>query len=393
VSFLTGILGSAAGAVGGGILAVVEHAVMSSLSNLLASVGTMWVRIKTPDLASVSNGTPSDAVAYVQDHLVWLQAIACLVGAGLACGRIAIRHRREGAQAIARGFVNVVVVHAIGLTAIATLTTFSDGLATWVLDGAIPAGQTFGGELTSTVAISSTAGLSAITVIVLELVGIMMALLQLVLMFVRVGMLTILAGVLNFSASLSFTETGNQAWRKHLSWLVAFLAYKPVAAVVYATAFRLGSTSTGGDAVLNCVSGLFLFGISIVALPALMRFISPHVAGTAAGSAGGVVALGAGAAALAIPTGAALASRGRGAGGISGMGSGSGAGPSGASPLTSTGAGSAGQSTAGAAGTASTALAPVMLAAQAAQTAGGVATAAIRDGVAPTGGAAGEGQS
>ncbi|WP_405428360.1 hypothetical protein [Micromonospora sp. NBC_00617] len=64
------------------------------------------------------------------------------------------------------------------------------------------------------------------------------------------------------------------------------LLYKPVAATIYAAAFWSVSTEIPKDPDLiisNVMTGLMLFVMALVALPALMRLIAPAVEAVAAG--------------------------------------------------------------------------------------------------------------
>ncbi|MEK8229335.1 hypothetical protein NKG05_30670 [Oerskovia sp. M15] len=92
------------------------------------------------------------------------------------------------------------------------------------------------------------------------------------------GMLVILTGILPLSASFTNTEMGKNWFRKCVSWLVAFILYKPAAAIVYAAAFQLvgqGSFEDDGSGLLAVLTGLMLMTIALFAMPALMRFVTP----------------------------------------------------------------------------------------------------------------------
>lgn len=72
-----------------------------------------------------------------------------------------------------------------------------------------------------------------------------------------------------------------------MAWTIAFILYKPAAAIVYAIAFRMTGTDlfkSDGTGLFQIVTGLALMLIALVALPALMRFLVPAVA-----SVGGAV--------------------------------------------------------------------------------------------------------
>ena len=62
-------------------------------------------------------------------------------------------------------------------------------------------------------------------------------------------------------------------------WLAAFVAYKPVAALIYAAAFRLFSDDTGGlSGMVRVTTGVTMMVMALVAMPALIRFVSPKAA-------------------------------------------------------------------------------------------------------------------
>jgi hypothetical protein len=97
-----------------------------------------------------------------------------------------------------------------------------------------------------------------------------------------------------------------------VAWLAAFTLYKPVAALIYATAFRM----VGRDqAPTTVVSGVFLMVLAIFALPALLRFLVPATTAMASGNAGAMAGALVGGT---LATGAALATGGMGAAAFAG---------------------------------------------------------------------------
>jgi hypothetical protein len=118
-------------------------------------------------------------------------------------------------------------------------------------------------------------------------------------MVVRSGMLVILAGILPTTAAFTNTEMGKQWFQKAVGWTIAFILYKPAAAIVYSVAFLLMGNNSGQDALIGSITGFTLMVVALFALPALMRFVTPMVGAVASG--GGT---GAGAAVGAMATGA-----------------------------------------------------------------------------------------
>jgi hypothetical protein len=127
-------------------------------------------------------------------------------------------------------------------------------------------------------------------------------------MIVRMAMLVILTGTLPLSAAASSTATGRVWFRRSVGWLLAFVLYKPAAAIVYAAAFSMTGPTQDSQAnqdndVVSMISGVVLIVLACFTLPALMRFAAPVVqaaasgkgrgAGASAGSGGAVAAIGA----------------------------------------------------------------------------------------------------
>lgn len=121
--------------------------------------------------------------------------------------------------------------------------------------------------------------------------------------YLRAGMLPILVGVAPVFAAMSWNEHGRQSFGKVLGTLVAFLLYKPIAALVMATGSAIMVTAGKGDD--SQAITLTLTIMVVVMLPAMIRTIVPAVAsnvsgggatpavlGTAAGAMGGAAASG-----------------------------------------------------------------------------------------------------
>ena len=358
--------------------------------------------------AASSPGSPT--VAFIQNSLWWYMIAVAVVGVIFGAVRMAWEQRAEPGKDLVKSLMTLVVVSGAGLTAVSLLVAAGDSFSVWLLNGSLGCdiadtnGTCFGGNMAGLLALTTnpaTGGLGAILIIVLGLLAILGSVVQILLMIVRAGMLVVLAGVLPVSAAATNTETGRNMFRKTVGWLLAFILYKPAAAIVYATAFKLSGTSIfkdDGSGLISVIVGLTLMAVALVALPALMSLIVPAVSSIASGSGMATAAL---AGAAMLPSGAIAAGRllGGGGGGSDEGGSSSsppsgsansagpsggqgGSGPSGSPGTGSTGAGGP----AGATGAGSTAAAGGTGAAGAG--AGGAAGGAAAGGGAAAAGAA-----
>src|SRR3954447_20190098 len=267
-------------------------------------------------------------------------AAAAILAVILGGARMAWEQRAEPGRELLKGLLTLVVVSGCGLAVISLAVSAADEFARGVVDASLQ-GDGFGKNVAGMLGFrraASGGALGPLLVIVLGLIAILVSVAQIMLMVVRAGMLVLLAGALPLAAAFTSTEAGRAWFRRFSGWLLAFVLYKPAAAIIYATAFRLlDSDVFSGDGLLSVLVGLALMVMAVIALPALLRFLVPITSAVAgAGGGGGGAAMLAGA----MPTGAialgnrmALAPAGAGPGGGSGGGGAgprSGPGPSGA---------------------------------------------------------------
>lgn len=253
------------------------------------------------------------AVLFLQSGLWWYMGAAAVLSVMIGSARMAWEQRAEPGREIVRGMLTLIVVAGSGVTVIGLLVSAADSFAVWLLNGSLGCdvtadGTCFGESMIALLALGSTDGIGAFLTILLGFVAVLAAACQVALMVARGGMLVILTGVLPLSASLTSTEMGRAWFRRCAGWLIAFILYKPAAAIVYATAFQLTGTSAfsdDGTGLLAVITGLMLMIIALLALPALMRFVTPMVgtigAGTGSALAAGPLA--------ALPSGAAAVGR------------------------------------------------------------------------------------
>jgi len=329
--------------VAGDALAALAKAVGDAVGSVLVDLSTVWVDVGTPNLTTSGNN-PSDAVAFIQGSLWWYMAAAAVLSVTIGGARMAWERRAEPGLDVLRSLMTLTAVSGAGLAVIALAVQAADAFAVWIIDRST-VGTNFGenlGALLLAPLVTPTAagdGMPALLVIFLGIGGIVTSCVQIILMIVRSGMLVILAGIFPLSASFTTTETGRTWFRRCCAWLLAFILYKPAAAIVYATAFRLSGADLFGDdsggGLLNVLVGVTMMVLAILALPALMRFVTPAMSAMSAGAGGAGLGLAAGVMAT-MPTGAAFARS-----GTSGStGSGGPRGPQGAASSGGSGSGS-----------------------------------------------------
>lgn len=257
------------------------------------------------------------AVLFLQSGLWWYMGAAAVVSVIVGAARMAWEQRAEPGRETVKSLLTLVVVAGAGVTIVGLLVAAADSFAVWIINGALECDVTtdsacFGENMLTLLALTTNpaaGGLGALLIIILGLIAILAAVFQIVLMVARGGMLVILTGILPLAASFTNTEMGKGWFKKCVGWLVAFILYKPAAAIVYAAAFQLVGTdvfSDDGTGLLAVLTGLMLMIIALFAMPALMRFVTPMVGALAGGAGGGAMAVGA---LAALPSGAAAVGR------------------------------------------------------------------------------------
>lgn len=290
---------------------------------VLISAASGIIMTLIPTTAAPSGSGPT---VYLQNSLWWYTGAAAVMSVVVAGTKMAWEQRAEPGKDLIKSLITLVIVSAGGVTMANLAITASEQFSTWILDNATD-GTDFAENVSVMLVMSGASGVISpiipLTVILLGLFAIIATMMQIVLMVVRIGMLVILAGVLPLAASFTNTEMGKSWFKKLVGWLVAFILYKPAAAIIYAAAFQLVGADLFEDdhGLLQVISGLTLMIVALIAMPALIRFAVPMVGGMAGGAAAGAAVSGA---VADLPSGAAKTSGGGGGGGSGGGGGGGG---------------------------------------------------------------------
>jgi type IV secretion system protein TrbL len=305
-------VGSAASAVAGGFMNVVGNAFASAADKAVAYLVSGWTQVPSP---TVSDGAANWLQGQLQPLVLFIGALAIIA----AMIRTVWASKAEPAKEMVAGLIKLVVVSAVGLAAVDVLLKAGDAFSTSILNAATPNGGNFG----QLAVLSGGAIVEPVLLIILGSIAILASFIQIFLLLARAGLVVVLGGTWPLSAAASSTPAGNAWFRKTTGWLLAFVAFKPTAAIVYAAALRLMLASNQGPIVgqggLAIIEGVLLFGMGVLALPALMRLAVPAVSAVGGISAGKVAA---GAAILATGAVATIATGGAAAPAAAGAASG-----------------------------------------------------------------------
>jgi hypothetical protein len=183
------------------------------------------------------------------------------------------------------GLLTLAAVTTLGTIVPTLMLKAGDAWSAWVLQAST--GGHFAQRLASVLVLGGTA--APAVVLIFGLAAILLSLVQAALMLFRQAALVILAGVLPLAAAGSLAPLTRPWIRKISSWMLALICYKPAAAAVYATAFTMIGSGKNPRTVLM---GFVMLVLSVLTLPALMKFFT-WTTGAVAGSGGGGQLLGA----------------------------------------------------------------------------------------------------
>ncbi|MCC3328253.1 hypothetical protein [Nocardia abscessus] len=266
-----------------------------SFGALLRFVMTWWTALPSPQLADERGGL-GPALSGIREYTSGLQVLLLTCGLIFAAARLALAKRGGVAGEAQESFLMLAraVFASMAFAAIITTgTRAGDAFAEWVL---FDASRGDAHNIVAEVAefeFETRSGLGAGTYLVLFLLGIISMLIQLVMLVLRQALLIVVVAVLPIVAAASGTGPGSQAYKRLLSWSLAFVLWKPVGALVYAIAFTVAGRDQQDPQLV--LLGLILLVMTVIVLPALIRLVAPAVA--ILGGGGGAAAVVAGGAA------------------------------------------------------------------------------------------------
>ena len=262
----------------------------------LHSLATFWIDVDSPTLATGSGDrwTNTETVSFLQEHVLTVSAAIFTLAILVAGVRIAWEQRARPLQQLLKATMIFILVSTAGTATLQLLASWSDEFALDLVQESLPQNQSFDtavgevilhGVMTNYAAL----GMPLSTALWISLAVFAASVIQVILLLIRSAMLVLLAGTFPLAAAATNTEIGKNWFRKYCGWALAFIAYKPAAALIYAAAFRMSQQSTGAqgdDTLVQVLTGVMMLLLAIVALPALLRFAVPITAAVAGGHVG-----------------------------------------------------------------------------------------------------------
>ena len=274
----------AAGNVAGGVTSAAVGGLAGAIQDGIAQIATgmvaWWTKLPSPDLAT-------DPVPHViQAWLFPFTAAVALISIITAAARMILTRKATPLVDVGSGLLTIAVASAAGTLLPALLLKAGDAFSGYVLNAST--GGQFSHRFVTLLSLGGTvsqAGTAAILIVV-GVLALAMAAVQAIVLLFRLGAVIILAGVLPLAAAGTMTSLTRPWFKRVTGWMLALIFYKPAAALVYATGFLLiGQGTLPQDALM----GFAVLLLSLVALPALMRFFTWTTGQVEANSSGGVL--------------------------------------------------------------------------------------------------------
>lgn len=278
--------------------------ISSTLGEIGKALGTFWVDTPSINLGTAA-GQPSDVVGFLWSSTGWFTGVFLVFAVLYGAGQMIWQRRGQPLWELVVALLKFTFASGAGLAACVLLLQTGDGYSKWVIEKSTPHGG-FGDSLMLLLSIGVANPSSGIImfVIVIGIIAILVSFVQIGMLIVRGALALVLAGTLPLAYSATNTSWGRQWAQKHTAWLIAFIVYKPVASTIYAAAFRILDSfgkkdGDVGQQIVYFTAGIVLMVAGLVALPAIMRLVTPAVGAAAgagamfAGAAGGAVASGA----------------------------------------------------------------------------------------------------
>lgn len=280
--------GQAASEAGKGFLDKIATAFAKGWTNAITMMFSWWYR--TPITGATNSDGTSDTVEQVHSYLGFLQVLIFIVCIGLALVRIAwasaqqrALHVQQTNTYVVRAVVTASVASSFVIGADAAMRSFS----VWLLSNLAATDDPSAAidRLINVAAIGN--GLGAALLLTFAQLGMLGCIAQMVFIMVQLAVSKLALGTLPLAAAASGTESGMQAYRKLMAWVVVFVLFPPATALIYGLALSMSLSAEDSQGTL---AGLVLLTLSAFALPALVRLIVPMAGQASGGNNAGMLA-------------------------------------------------------------------------------------------------------
>lgn len=257
----------------------IAQSVGQAAAEFIGGALTFWITTPSVD-------PDSDVVRQLQGYtmpVVVTMLVASIMVQGI---RMTLSRKKDPAINVALGLLRFAVINAIGLTTLGLALRAGDALAESLISQGI-------GDYVERMR-GLFAGIGVANPFVLlstGLLGVILGAVQWLIAIVRMAGILVLAAMMLLSASGGLNESTKGWDPKSWGYSIALVLYKPTAALIYVTGFKLMGP---GQDLTTVATGMAVLALAIVALPVMLKFFSwSSIAVSGGASVGGVLAAGA----------------------------------------------------------------------------------------------------
>ncbi|AFR51485.1 hypothetical protein KTR9_5026 (plasmid) [Gordonia sp. KTR9] len=261
----------------------VKDAAGEGFKSMVKSMAQGWVKILQLTLAwFIKLPTPqyaSDSVIQeIQKATVQIQLYGLALSILIGSWRLVMARRQavmNEAQESFMGLAKTVFGAWMFGGVLTACTASSDALSNWLLEQGTKDNE----NLITNLGAANLLTLGSGLILIVAVCGILGGILQAVLLIGRQAMLAVVVAMVPVVGSFGGTTIGKMAFSRLIQWTIALLLWKPVAALVYWVAFKLGGHNVASlkDAQM-ALMGLILLSLTVLVLPMLTKLISAGAA-------------------------------------------------------------------------------------------------------------------
>ncbi len=279
VDFVISGAGDALGAIANSVLEPIAEAIAGAAAELISNGLSWWMDMPTVDVAGTGIAALNEPLALLGAGIAMLLLIWQAI-------RAMISRRGAPLGEALEGLIKGAVVVALATTVVGQLAAAADGLTDLIARAAFCGGNAscnVRDGMTETVKsvllpVSSQIGFVILTALVVFLVAIV----QLVMLFIRQIAVPIPMTLTPVAAAGQIGGQTPRSWLPKLAAaVIAVIVYKPLAMLIIAVGFTQWEF---GQSTADWIRGIMTLLLSVVALPTLMRIFTPL---TSMGGAGG----------------------------------------------------------------------------------------------------------
>lgn len=265
-------------------------ALMEGNAEVLQMTMTFWFDFSTAQTRGVDAN-----VQGIKNIVAGLSACALIASFIIGGYRIAASRRmglQDGVEETAGVVVKYIIFSFAVVTAVPGALIASDLMANSIMENF---GVTDPNQVVEMTALTEAMG-GPVVIMILAIISILGGIMQIIALIIRTLVLPIVVGLTPLAAASSFSETGRSMLNSLVGYMIAAIAYKPVAALLYAVVMWNATAQTSGDDLLTAAVNALMIALAGFCAPALVRAIAPLTAQAGgAGAAPLATAMGAGA--------------------------------------------------------------------------------------------------